>query len=90
LFVSASEEFVQGVGANVPRWFPIWQPQYPRAHTYNASKATRAELRRRPLSETVEDTLAWDEERRRPELRAGVPFNEERDLVAAWRKLRPG
>jgi 2'-hydroxyisoflavone reductase len=84
-FVWVSYDFLQELGQDVSRWLPMWEPNHVGAHTYNAAKAVRAGLRRRPFSETVTDTLAWDDERGRPELRATLPRTKERELLGAWR-----
>ena len=84
-FAWVPEDFLAGYGETVSRWLPMWEPNHPAAHTYEASKATRAGLRRRPLAETVADTLAWDDARGRPDLRCGLPPATERELLAAWR-----
>jgi 2'-hydroxyisoflavone reductase len=83
--VWVSEDFLHELGEDVSRWLPMWEPQRRRAHTYDASKAVRAGLQRRPLSDIVADTLAWDEERGMPELRCGLPPEMERELLATWR-----
>lgn len=83
-FVWVSGAFLQEIGEDVWRWLPMWDPQHPGVHTYDASKAVRAGLRRRPLSETVADTLSWDSERGKPALRSGLPPAKERELLAAW------
>lgn len=45
-----------------------------------------AGLRARPLEQTVADTLAWELSRRpRAERRAGLPENDERELLARVR-----
>ena len=52
--------------------FPMWHPQLPGFHMYDASKATTAGLRPRPFADTIADTLAWDRAR-------GFPAVEGRD-----------
>jgi 2'-hydroxyisoflavone reductase len=83
-FTWASEEFLAAWGDEVYEWFPIWEPGLPGGHTYDASKAAAAGLRHRPFRETVADTLAWDRQRGRPELRAGLSEARESELLAAW------
>jgi nucleoside-diphosphate-sugar epimerase len=76
------------IGDERSRWFPMWLPQYPGIHRYDASKALGAGLQRRPLSETIADTLAWDDQRGKPALRVGLPPETESELLAAWREKR--
>ncbi len=76
--------FLNAWGDEVQQWFPMWEPQYPGAHTYDAAKAVAAGLRCRPFYQTVADTLAWDHERGQPALRAGLSRAKERELLAAW------
>ena len=84
-FTWASPEFLSGrPGAETA--FPMWHPDEPGAHTFDASKAISAGLRHRPFRETVADTLAWDKDRGSPPLRAGLSADEERELLAAWHK----
>ena len=63
-------------------WFPMWHPHVPGFHAYDASRATAAGLRPRPLAQTVADTLAWDRARGLPALEAGLPEDRERALLA--------
>jgi 2'-hydroxyisoflavone reductase len=77
-------EFVLGLGDEHESWFPMWHPHLPGFHGYDASKATAAGLRPRPLRETVADTLAWDRERGRPPLEAGIDGDRERALLDLW------
>jgi 2'-hydroxyisoflavone reductase len=57
-------------------------------HTYDAAKAVAAGLRYRPFAQTVADTLAWDQQRGQPDLRAGLSTEMERELLAAWHSRR--
>jgi nucleoside-diphosphate-sugar epimerase len=68
---------------DVGRWLPLWHPDEPLAHTVDDSKAVAAGLRRRPLSETVADILAWDAARGTPPLRCGLPPDREREILEA-------
>jgi len=83
----ASADFLDRFGDDVSGWFPMWDSRHPATHAYDASKAVRAGLGRRRLSETLADTLAWDEERGRPELRFGLPPERERELIDASREM---
>ena len=84
-FVWAEPEFVLGLGDQHETWFPMWHPHLPGFHSYDAGKATAAGLRPRPFDETIADTLAWDRERGRPPLAAGMTAEKERELLDAWR-----
>jgi 2'-hydroxyisoflavone reductase len=63
-------------------WFPMWHPHEPGFHAYDASRATAAGLKVRPFAQTVADTLAWDRDRGMPALKAGLPEDRERTLLA--------
>ncbi|MGB7805945.1 MAG: epimerase, partial [Actinomycetota bacterium] len=67
---------------------PIWEPEDAGAHRYDSRAAVTAGLETRPVADTVRDTLAWDEERRRdPDAttECGLPADRERELIEAWR-----
>ena len=83
-FTWISEEYLDAVGEQAQGWFPMWEPQFPGVHTYDAAKAAAAGLRCRPLAQTVADTLAWDQQRGQPDLRTGLTAETERELLAAW------
>jgi 2'-hydroxyisoflavone reductase len=85
-FVWVAEGFLHARGDEAYEWFPMWEPQYPGAHTYDAGKARGDGLRTRSFADTVADTLAWDEERGRPTLRGGLTPAKERELLVAWRE----
>jgi hypothetical protein len=76
---------VLGLGEIHETWFPMWHPQLPGFHAYDPGKATAAGLRPRPFAETIADTLSWDRERGAPLLSAGLPADEERAVLDAWR-----
>ena len=84
-FVWADAAFVLGLGEIHETWFPMWHPQLPGFHAYDASRATAAGLRPRPFERTIADTLAWDRERGTPPLAAGLPAERERELLDALR-----
>lgn len=65
-------------------WLPMWHPELPGFHTYDASMATAAGLRPRPFAETIADTLAWDRDRGSPPLKVGLSPDEERKLLEDW------
>jgi 2'-hydroxyisoflavone reductase len=79
------EGFLHALGPETGQWLPMWHPELPGFHAYDARKAVAAGLRHRPFADTVADTLAWDDERGRPPLRAGLPAGKERELLDAWR-----
>ena len=81
----ADEEWVRGLGPDREGWFPMWHPQLPGYHAYDASKATAAGLRPRPFDRTIAETLAWDRDRGLPALKAGMTAEKERELLDAWR-----
>jgi 2'-hydroxyisoflavone reductase len=83
-FTWVSQEFLDAVGDQAQEWFPMWEPQFPGAHTYDAAKAVAAGLRCRPFAQTVADTLAWDQQRGQPDLRTGLSADPERELLATW------
>jgi len=83
-FTWVSEGFLRAAGDEAQEWFPMWEPQFPGAHTYDAAKAFAAGLRCRPFAQTVADTLTWDQERGQPDLRTGLSKEEERELLATW------
>ena len=85
-FVWADPDFVLGLGEIHETWFPMWHPQLPGFHAYDAAKATAAGLRPRPFVETIADTLAWDRDRGEPALEAGMDPGRERELLADWRR----
>jgi 2'-hydroxyisoflavone reductase len=83
-FTWLSEEFLDAAGDQAQDWFPMWEPQFPGAHTYDAAKAVAAGLHYRPFTQTVTDTLAWDQHRGQPALRTGLSTQIETELLATW------
>jgi nucleoside-diphosphate-sugar epimerase len=73
------------LGEERERWLPMWHPHQPGFHTYDASRATAAGLRPRPFAQTIAETLGWDRDRGLPALTAGLPEDEERELLARFR-----
>ena len=51
-FTWLSQEFLEAAGDQAQQWFPLWEPQFPGVHTYDAAKAVAAGLRCRPLADT--------------------------------------
>jgi 2'-hydroxyisoflavone reductase len=64
--------------------FPLWWPEAPGFHAYDASRAFEAGLTCRPPAETVRDTLAWDRDRPQGPMQAGLDPDRERSLLEAW------
>jgi len=87
-FTWLSEGFLDAAGDQAQQWFPLWEPQFPGVHTYDAAKAVAAGLRCRPIAETVADTLAWDQERGYPDLRTGLSAEMETELLTTWHSRR--
>jgi 2'-hydroxyisoflavone reductase len=87
--VSADEEWL--LAHNVqpwsgPRSLPLWLPAEDSG--LNSSSTALAEslgLRRRPLAQTLVDTLAWREARPEVDLKAGLSDADELELLAALR-----
>jgi 2'-hydroxyisoflavone reductase len=84
-FVWADQDWVLGLGDRHETWFPMWHPQLPGFHAYDAKKAAAAGLRPRPFEETIAETLDWDHRRGVPPLEAGMTPETESELLAEWR-----
>ena len=84
-FTWVDPSFLAAIGGERETWLPIWHPDLPGFHAYDASKAMAAGLRPRPFAETIADTLAWDRDRGSPPLKVGLPPQQERALLDAWR-----
>jgi 2'-hydroxyisoflavone reductase len=84
-FVWADQDWVLGLGDRHETWFPMWHPQLPGFHAYDAKKAAASGLRPRPFEETIAETLDWDRRRGLPPLGAGMTPETEGDLLAEWR-----
>jgi 2'-hydroxyisoflavone reductase len=64
---------------------PLWIPEFPGFHRFDASRAVAAGLRVRPVDATVADTLAWDGTREQTwPMAAGLAPERERELLATW------
>ncbi|HYY08889.1 MAG TPA: hypothetical protein VFA25_09840, partial [Actinomycetota bacterium] len=85
-FTWVDPAFLAAIGDERETWLPIWHPDLPGFHAYDASKAMAAGLRPRPFAETIADTLAWDRDRGFPPLETGLGPEKERELLAAWRE----
>lgn len=83
-----SDEFLVESGVIPWREMPLWVParmERPAFFALKCRKAAAAGLRFRPLSETIRDTLAWDNARS-PDLvrHAGLSAGREAELLEAW------
>jgi 2'-hydroxyisoflavone reductase len=87
--VPVSEEWL--VEHEVQPWFgpkslPLWLPAEDAGlNTSSKALAESLGLKRRPLAETLADTLAWREANPEPALKAGLADAEELELLAALR-----
>ncbi|MFW5714016.1 MAG: epimerase [Brevefilum sp.] len=90
-FVWAGEPFLLNEGVSpwtdLPLWVPSSDPGFTGFYNINISKALKANLTFRPLSETVTDTLAWL--KTRPEskkLKVGMDIARETELLIKYQK----
>lgn len=83
---------------NVAAWsdMPVWVPLEgsEAGHPFiDVSRAVKAGLRFRPISETVRGTLDWwatvPQERRDAPLKAGITAEREKELLTAWHAEHP-
>ncbi len=83
----ADPEFIVGQGVEPWSELPLWIPGEEMAGFMQRTmrKALDAGLTLRPVADTVRDTLAWDADRGRPDLQAGLPREREAEVLAAWR-----
>ncbi len=66
-----------------PKSLPLWLPaEWAGLNSSDMSLVESLGLRRRPLADTLADTLAWREQNPEPPLRAGLSDDEERALLA--------
>lgn len=86
-FVWCPDEAV--LAANLEPWseVPLWLPHSDEPFRHfleiDAEKAYAHGLHTRPLSETLQNILAWDRARRAMPLKAGMPLEKEAALLAA-------
>ena len=73
------------LGEEIDGALPLRDYPYEGLHRYDGGKAIAAGLAHRPLEETIADTLAWDRQPQAPPMKAGLPFDRERELLGAWR-----
>ncbi len=91
-FTWVSEDFL--LQENVSAWseMPLWLPEEAAPHLkgfmfINCDKAVTAGLRRRPLAETISNTLTWYQtSRANDELKAGIDLQKEQTLLHKWRE----
>lgn len=93
-FEWVGEQFLLDHGVTPWSDLPLWMPEddaHGRAiHTADVSRARRAGLEFRPLSQTVSDTLEWDRTRNHAaDWKAGLTEERERELLAAWHAAVP-
>lgn len=93
-FSWVSEAFL--LQEKVAAWseMPLWLPEEAAPHLkgfmfVNCEKAVGADLRTRPLTETISDTLTWYQAKRRNEkLEAGIDPAKEHALLLKWNETR--
>jgi 2'-hydroxyisoflavone reductase len=94
--VWADERFLIERGVEPWMGLPLWIPEDdPEGFgPFDNANAVGAGLRLRPLEETVRDTLAWDLSRATPGpiredgMWAGIPREQEAEVLAAWAERR--
>ena len=70
---------------DLPLWLPPSEQELAGFFQVDSSRAAAAGLRTRPLEDTVRDTLAWVDERGRPELTTGLSREREAELIPRHR-----
>lgn len=88
-FTWVDDDFLLAAGVTPWSEIPLWLPagtEPPGLVRADCRKALAADLRFRPLSETVRDTLAWDRARPAGERHAGLAPDRETALLQAWRE----
>lgn len=76
---------------DMPVWVPSSAPDSRGFATVRSDRAKKTGLRFGPVEQTVADTLAWWNAlpaERREKLRAGLPPEREREVLAAWQSRR--
>jgi 2'-hydroxyisoflavone reductase len=76
----------EGAGDDPHEAFPLWWPEAPGFHAFDAGRAFQAGLSCRDPRQTVRDTLAWDRSRDPGPMMAGLDGERERALLDAWRR----
>ncbi|MEI5906981.1 SDR family oxidoreductase [Bacillus spongiae] len=82
-FVWASKDFL--VAQNVQPWIelPLWVPT-DSDYGMNFEKAIEKGLEIRPISDTIRDTFAWNQNRKLESRRAGLSLEREKDILKEW------
>lgn len=94
VFTWAAEQFLReekvAAWSEMPLWLPEEEaPQLQGFMFVNCDKAFAADLRIRPLNETISDTLAWaNDELRDTALKAGIDSTREQELLCKWHESR--
>ncbi len=87
-FTWADEEFLTEQGVNAWSDMPVWAGSGESGWGHvRTTRARENGLGRRPVSETVRDTLDWfrtQPEERRAKLRSGLTVEREAEVLAAW------
>ena len=79
-----------GPWMEMPLWIPASDPEHRAMCRADVSRARRAGLAFRPISETVRDTLAWDRARGTPPMKAGLTREREQELLSRWHAAAAG
>jgi 2'-hydroxyisoflavone reductase len=73
------------VFTELPLWLPESDEQWTGFFQFNTQKAIDAGLTFRPLTETIEDTLVWSQQREGP-LKVGIDPDKEQDIIAHYKR----
>ncbi len=73
--------------SEMPFWLPESEPSLKGFMYINCNKAIEAGLTFRPVTETIRDTLTWQQTRATEELKAGLDPEKERKLLQQWHEL---
>lgn len=90
-FVWAGEPFLLQEGVtpwtDLPLWVPSSDPAFAGFYNININKALKEDLKFRPLSQTVADTLAWIKSRPKSrKLKVGMAIARETELLIKYRR----
>ena len=94
-FVWAEEPFLLNEGVtpwtDLPLWVPSSDPAFTGFYNINISKALKANLNFRPLSQTVTDTLTWLKTRpKSKKLKVGMDIARETEILIKYQKEHEG
>lgn len=94
-FVWAGEPFLLNEGVtpwtDMPLWIPSSDPAFTGFYNINISKALKANLKFRPLSQTVTDTLTWLKTRpQSKKLKVGMDIARETEILIKYQKEHEG